>query len=68
MAHATAELYWIRMLLRDLHVYLPQAPTLWCDNLGAIALASNPIFHSRTKHIEVDYHFIEKRFKMVIFN
>lgn len=36
-------------------------PTIWCDNLSAISLESNPIFHARTKHIEVDYHFIREK-------
>jgi hypothetical protein len=33
---------------------------LWCDNVSALALASNPIYHARTKHIEVDYHFVHE--------
>jgi hypothetical protein len=33
---------------------------LWCDNLGAKYLSANPIFHGRTKHIEVDYHFVQE--------
>jgi len=49
------------MLLRELHIYLPSPPTLWCDNLSAMSLASNPIFHARTKHIEIDYHFIREK-------
>jgi hypothetical protein len=49
------------MLFQELHVPLSTAPTIWCDNLGAIALASNPIYHARTKHIEVDYHFIREK-------
>jgi len=36
-------------------------PKLWCDNMGPLALASNPIFHARTKHIEVDYYFIREK-------
>ncbi|KAB2629424.1 hypothetical protein D8674_034219 [Pyrus ussuriensis x Pyrus communis] len=47
-------------ILRDLHCSLPQLPTLWCDNLSAISLASNPVFHARTKHIELDYHYIRE--------
>lgn len=46
------------MLLHDLHVPIPTISTIWCDNVGVIALASNPIFHARIKYIEVDYHFI----------
>ena len=46
------------MVLKDLGIFLCCPPTIWCDNLSALALASNPVFHARTKHIEVDYHFI----------
>jgi hypothetical protein len=37
------------------------APTIWCDNLGATYLFVNPIFHTCTKHVEVDYHFVRDR-------
>lgn len=40
---------------------LRKAPILWCDNLEAVYLTANPLFHVRTKHIEVDYHFIRER-------
>jgi hypothetical protein len=58
MAITTAELFWICMLFKELCFPLSFAPALWCDNMSALALASNPIFHARTKHIEVDYQFI----------
>jgi hypothetical protein len=61
MALATVELFWLRMLLCELQVPLPTPPMLWYDNVGAIALASNPVFHARTKHIKVDFHFIREK-------
>ena len=50
------------MLLKDLGVFLRTPPILWCDNISALALASNPVFHARMKHIEVDYHFVREKF------
>jgi Reverse transcriptase (RNA-dependent DNA polymerase) len=50
---------WLMNLLKELEISLP--PLLWCDNLGATFLASNPAFHARTKHIELDYHFVREK-------
>lgn len=61
LAHTTAELYWIRSLFLELGIPLPFKPTLWTDSTSALSLASNPVFHARTKHIEVDYHFIREK-------
>jgi hypothetical protein len=61
LASGAAELAWIRQVLCDLGLFLPSAPLIWCDNTNALALASNLVFHGRTKHIEVDYHFICER-------
>jgi hypothetical protein len=58
---ATAEIVWLQVLLRELGISQSRAPTLWCDNIGATYLSANPIFHRRSKHIEVDYHFIRER-------
>lgn len=61
LAHTTAELYWLCSLLKELQVPLVMAPIIWCDNISAIALAFNPVFHARTKHIEIDYHFVREK-------
>ncbi|XP_075655127.1 uncharacterized protein LOC142625334 [Castanea sativa] len=61
LAIAAAELCWIRQVLRDIGIFLSFPPKLWCDNISALAIASNPVFHARTKHVEVDYHFVRER-------
>lgn len=58
---ATAEVMWIQTLLRELNISTPKAAKLWCDNIGAKYLSANPVFHARTKHIEVDYPFVRER-------
>jgi hypothetical protein len=58
MANATAELMWIQVLLRGLGVSCAKSARLLCDNMAAKYLSSNPVFHDRMKHIEVDYHFV----------
>jgi hypothetical protein len=61
IADATAEIMWVQTLLKKLNIFSPKAARLWCDNLGVKYLSANPVFHGRTKHIEVDYHFIRER-------
>jgi histone deacetylase 1/2 len=61
LANATAELIWVEALVRELGVSLKERPCLWCDNLGATYLSVNHIFHARTKHIEIDHHFVRER-------
>lgn len=61
LANATAEIIWIQSVLEELKVPQSRIPCLWCDNLGATYLLANARFHGRTKHIEVDYHFVRER-------
>ena len=49
------------MLLKDFGVFLFALPILWCDNVSALAIASDSVFHACTKHIEVDCHFVRER-------
>jgi histone deacetylase 1/2 len=61
LANATAELIWIQQLLRELQIPHQSVGRLWCDNIGARYLSANPVFHARTKHIEIDFHFVRER-------
>ena len=61
MANATAEVMWVHKLLDELGISHPKAACLWCDNIGAKYLSENPVFHARTKHIEIDYHFVREQ-------
>ena len=45
-------------MLTDLRVPIAHSPILWCDNIVATYLTSNPLFHARTKHIEIDFHYV----------
>uniref|UniRef100_A0A2N9I820 Integrase catalytic domain-containing protein n=1 Tax=Fagus sylvatica TaxID=28930 RepID=A0A2N9I820_FAGSY len=63
MSQACAEILWLRGLLTELG-FSPRGPTsLHADNTSAIHISANPIFHERTKHIEVDCHFIREAFE-----
>ena len=61
MAHTTCELVWLKHLLEELGFPQTTPMSLLCDNQAAIHIASNPVFHERTKHIEVDCHFVREK-------
>jgi hypothetical protein len=55
--HCCAQLLWMRQTLRDYDYKLSKDPLL-CDNESAIRMTDNPVEHSRTKHIDIQYHFL----------
>jgi hypothetical protein len=61
IANTTTEFMWVQMMLQELGIPHLSIATLWCDNLGATYLSTNHVFYARTKHIEVDYHFVHER-------
>ncbi|XP_020677070.2 uncharacterized protein LOC110095752 [Dendrobium catenatum] len=58
LAAATADTIWLKRLLADFQISHDEPVSVFCDNTSAIALANNPVFHARTKHIEIDQRFI----------
>jgi hypothetical protein len=67
MASATCELQWLIYLLNDLHIECVKPPVLYCDNQSAIHIAANPVFHERTKHLEIDCHIVREKLHAGLF-
>ena len=61
LAHAVCELMWIERVLKELQLIKNSPMQLYCDNKAAINIAHNPVHHDRTKHVEVDRHFIKEK-------
>ncbi|XP_021713913.1 uncharacterized protein LOC110682017 [Chenopodium quinoa] len=61
VANVVSEACWLRNLLLELHCPLRQATIVYCDNVSAIYLSVNPVQHQRTKHVEMDIHFVREK-------
>ncbi|CAH9072350.1 unnamed protein product [Cuscuta epithymum] len=61
MAVAVSEIIWLRWLLRDFGVFSVTPTSLFCDNQAARHIATNPVYHERTKHVEMDCYFVRER-------
>ena len=61
ISNTTVELLWLQFLLRDLGLHQSHPPRPWCDNIGATYLTTNPIFLARTKHVEINFHFVRDK-------
>ena len=58
LAFLVPDVFWIQNLLDEIQLPLTATPLLYCDNLSAVLLAANPVLHSKSKHFELDLHFV----------
>ena len=61
VANVVAETCWLRQLLQELHRPVTGATVVFCDNVSSIYMTQNPVHHQRTKHVEIDLHFVRDR-------
>ncbi|KAJ0875397.1 putative RNA-directed DNA polymerase [Helianthus annuus] len=61
MCSATCEVMWIKNVLSELKISCALPVTLFCDSKSAISISQNPVFHERTKHFELDLHFLREK-------
>ena len=61
MTIITCELMWLKQLIEELGVTQVKSMQLICDNQATLHIAFNPMFHERTKHFEIDYHFVREK-------
>ena len=66
MAHGACEILWLKKILEELKRPLEMPVKLYCDNKVAITIAHNPVHHDRTKHVEIDIHFIKDKLEASI--
>lgn len=63
MASTISEIEWITYLFHDFRIKFQQPVDLWCDNKTALHIAANPVFHERTKHLEIDCHVVREKYR-----
>ena len=64
VANAVAELTWLRNLFLEMRLPFTKASIIFCDNVSAVYLSTNPVQHQCTKHVEIDIHFVREKVAM----
>ena len=64
MTQSTYEIMWLHQLLTEVGIKTSVPAKIWCDNQTALHIASNSVFHERTKHIKIDCHFVHEKIQL----
>ena len=64
MAQSMCEIMWLHQLLMEVCIKTVVSAKLRCDNQVSLHIASNPVFHERTKHIEIDCYFVREKIQL----
>ena len=64
MAQSVCKIMWIHQFLMEVNIKTSIPAKLWCDNQVDMHIASNPVFHEQTKHIEIDCHFVREKIQL----
>ena len=64
MTQSVYEIMWLHQLLMKVGIETPVPAKLWCDNQATLHIASNPVIHEQTKHIEIDCHFVREKIQL----
>ena len=64
MTQSVCEIMWLHQLLVEVSIKTSVSAKLWCDNQATLHIASNPVFHERTKHIKIDCHYVPKKIQL----
>ena len=66
MAQSMCEIMWLYQLLMEVGIKTVVPAKRWCDDQAALHIVSNPVFHGRTKHIEIDCHFVHEKIQLCL--
>ena len=64
ITRSLCEIIWLHQLFIEVGIETVVPTKLWCDNQVALHIASNPVFHERTKHIKIDCHFVREKIQL----
>ena len=64
MTQFACKIMWLHQLLAEFNIKTSIPAKLWCNNQATLHIDSNPVFHERTRHIEIDCYFVHEKIQL----